>query len=82
MNSLSDRSDDLKHPPRRTSLSRILGVRFLKSPVILRWHRRRRNTPRLPGTIAGEMVSFWPIIPHSVSSAGSTPCSAPSPSRS
>jgi basic amino acid/polyamine antiporter, APA family len=60
MNSLSDASDDLKRSPRSTSLSRILGVGF--GIAVIFGGTVGVGILRLPGTIAGEMGSFWPII--------------------
>jgi APA family basic amino acid/polyamine antiporter len=60
MISLSNSSDDLKHLPRRRSLSRILGVGF--GIAVIFGGTVGVGILRLPGTIAGEMGSFWPIM--------------------
>ena len=60
MISLSNTSDDLNHSPRRRSLSRILGVGF--GIAVIFGGTVGVGILRLPGTIAGEMGSFWPII--------------------
>jgi APA family basic amino acid/polyamine antiporter len=52
-------SDDLRAPP-RTSLSRILGIGF--SVAVIFGGTVGVGILRLPGTIAGEMGSFWPIM--------------------
>ena len=59
MNSPSG-SDALKHPPRRTSLSRILGVGF--GIAVIFGGTVGVGILRLPGTIAGEMGGSWPIM--------------------
>jgi len=57
---LSNTSDDPNHSPRRTSLSRILGVGF--GIAVIFGGTVGVGILRLPGTIAGEMGSFWPIM--------------------
>jgi basic amino acid/polyamine antiporter, APA family len=60
MISLSNRSDDFDHSPRRRSLSRVLGVGF--GIAVIFGGTVGVGILRLPGTIAGEMGSFWPIM--------------------
>jgi basic amino acid/polyamine antiporter, APA family len=60
MVSLTNSSDDPNHPSRRTSLSRILGVGF--GIAVIFGGTVGVGILRLPGTIAGEMGSFWPIM--------------------
>jgi APA family basic amino acid/polyamine antiporter len=60
MISLSNSSADLNPSPRRTSLSRVLGVGF--GVAVIFGGTVGVGILRLPGTIAGEMGSFWPIM--------------------
>jgi len=60
MNSLPSASDAQKHSPDPISLSRILGIGF--SIAVIFGGTVGVGILRLPGTIAGEMGSFWPIM--------------------
>ena len=60
MISLSNGPGDLQHSPHRSSLSRILGVGF--GIAVIFGGTVGVGILRLPGTIAGEMGSFWPIM--------------------
>ncbi len=60
MISLSNSSDDRPHATRSGSLSRILGVGF--GIAVIFGGTVGVGILRLPGTIAGELGSFWPIL--------------------
>lgn len=59
MVSTPNTSDERRAPP-RTSLSRILGIGF--SVAVIFGGTVGVGILRLPGVIAGEMGSFWPIM--------------------
>ena len=60
MTSLPKKSDTLNQPVRTKSLSRILGLGF--GVAVIFGGTVGVGILRLPGMIAGEMRSFWPIL--------------------